>query len=1219
MTITNRSASALLTRVAGAVLIAITFISIATKTPFAPRAAAQNAAGYRVDSRSANGLYITTFTTPQGVIKVNLPDDMAAGDTISGTVTAESTGQNDAERAQNLAELKRHVLVLEGQQTLVGAETFSWSIPRPFNTNSKNISLLQRGQNAATTTIPISATPPPSPLRFTLPTGGQQGRLIQIKGPGNGIFSPQDYVKVGGTMLPPLAESPRSLILRNASDSLGPTNIECHENGVGMQCPFRNIGINLSAPKLNLLRGETTSLHVVVLGLGGVAGDQSLDLENTSPSVIKMSGGDRQHINIRASEVRPDGTYSIDRTLNGIMAGSFGVTATVTWADVCKPLSLVVGPVTQPTPTGTSSGQGSARDKLEQGRNLLAHFEFYAALAPLSEALKSYKSGGDMNGIGVTSDALGDLYLQEGQYEVALGYFQSARQAFVANKEMLNASLMISKIGETYLLLDNIAEAKAVFVQFGSQAYPPFPTDVVRHKTFFAYSRNKLGEGRADYLLGQHKAAEADFQELLAAASLPTARDQEATRFHVAAVTNLGDVLFRKGDLAAARIRYNEAIQLARRDRRIDLEWAAKAGLGKTLWALSQRARTTRLQTHTDPTDPTDRRAAHASVQTQESAVKLQADAQNAYRDALEDVETVVEGSIRGHEARTTFLSTTRQVFEEGAALNAEIALAAKRNDPAASTGSSLRFTAEGFRIAEQGRARSLLDVLADGHAVISAGVPPDLIKRRSENLTNQQLIGAQLTGVSLAGETSKQTFTELEAELERLAAEFESLENQIKAASPRLKSLVHTRALTLEEVQRRVLDDETALLEYSLGEQSSYLWVITRQNAALFKLPAGSTMDQLAMDLRAQLIPPRLQRRNVGVDVPTADQQRGLGLSTAAPATDTAAFSRASHALYKVALAPAASMIGNRRLVIVADGALNFVPFEALVTTDRGGDYSSLDYLIKTNKVSYAPSASVTAAVRDQKRAVGRNILLVADPVFSANDPRSQSGSAAIRAEVTRGLGLESAVTDVNGPATQSSGPLRLPRLAGTRLEAEQIARLAKASGEQGDLWLDLNANEDDLKTRDIQSYRVLHVATHGVLDAMRPQFSGLVLSLVGNKSDDDGFLRTGEVFNLRLGAPLVMLSACESGLGKVKRGEGVIGLSRAFMYAGATTVGATLWSVADKPTAELMTDFYQRLLGPNPSPSEAIREAQLAMISGKKYSAPFYWAPFVLVGEWK
>ena len=1218
---TRATRSALLARVAGAASIAITFILIAAQTPFGPRAAAQNAAGYRVDAKPADGLYATTFTTPHGVIKVNLPDVMVAGDTVSGSIYTEPTGKNETERRQNLEELNSYVIDLVGQQTAVRDRTFTRNINRTIT-----IVLLHHGQSVATATVPISVTAPPGPTQFTVPTGVQQGRLFKIDCPCNGLFSPQDSVKVGGISLPLIAESPRSLVVHNTSELSGPTNMDFRENGIAAQCPFRNIHVNLSAPKLNLIRGETTTLHVLVRGLGGMSGDQSLDLQNNSPGVIKMSGGEQQHLTIRSGEVRPDGSYAIDRTLTGITPGGFGVTATLRWTDVCNPPDQVAGPVAQPTP---GSGQGSARDKLDQGRNLLAHFNFYAALAPLSEALKSYQSGGDMNGIGVTSDALGDLYLEEGQYEVALGYYQSARQAFVANKETVNASLMISKIGETYLLLDNIAEAKAIFAQFGPQTtQSPSAPDIVRHKIFFAYARNKLAEGRADYLLGQHNAAEADFKDLLAAASLPTARGQEATRFRIAAATNLGDVLFRKGDIAAARVRYNEAIQLARRDRRIDLEWAAKAGLGRTLWELSRSAPTTRLRAERDF------RATYASsgmrsvpprgsgwvpLRYQESAAALQATAQAAYDDALASIEMVVEGSIRGHEARTTFLSTTSQVFEEAAALNAEMALAEKGTDPA-TLSRSLRSTAEGFRIVEQGRARSLLDVLADGHAVVSAGVPPHLIKRRTENLAKQQLIGAQLTGVSLAGETPKQPFTELETELERLASEFESIENQIKTASPRFNSLVHTRSLTLDEVQRRVLDNETALLEYSLGEQSSYLWVITRQNAAVFELPAGSTMDQLAMDLRAQLIPQRLQRRNVGVDVPTADQTRGLGISkAAAPPTDTAAFSRASHALYKVALAPAAAMIGNRRIVVVADGALNFVPFEALVTTDRGGDYSSLDYLIKTNRISYAPSASVTVAVRDQKRAVGRNILLVADPVFSASDSRVQTGSAASRAEVTRGLGFDSAVKDVTGQATQSGGPLALPRLAGTRAEAEQIGRLAKASGEQGDLWLDLGANEDDLKHRDIQGYRVVHLATHGVLDAMRPQFSGLVLSLVGNKNDDDGFLRTGEVFNLKLGAPLVMLSACETGLGKVKRGEGVIGLSQAFMYAGATTVGVTLWSVADKPTAELMTNFYQRLLGPNPSPSNAIREAQLAMISGKKYSAPYYWAPFVLVGEWK
>ena len=206
--------------------------------------------------------------------------------------------------------------------------------------------------------------------------------------------------------------------------------------------------------------------------------------------------------------------------------------------------------------------------------------------------------------------------------------------------------------------------------------------------------------------------------------------------------------------------------------------------------------------------------------------------------------------------------------------------------------------------------------------------------------------------------------------------------------------------------------------------------------------------------------------------------------------------------------------------------------------------------------------------------------------------------------------------MNDVAGSSTATGG-LRLARLAGTRTEADEISKIAKGGGAQAELWTDLNANEDNVRTRDLTSYRYVHVATHGLLDAERPQFTGVVLSLVGNKTND-GFLRTDEIFNLKLGAPLVMLSACETGLGKEKRGEGVIGLTRAFMYAGAPTVGVSLWSVADKSTAELMTDFYKRLLGGAASAS-AMRDAQLAMITRKNYSAPFYWAPFVLVGEWK
>jgi CHAT domain-containing protein len=353
---------------------------------------------------------------------------------------------------------------------------------------------------------------------------------------------------------------------------------------------------------------------------------------------------------------------------------------------------------------------------------------------------------------------------------------------------------------------------------------------------------------------------------------------------------------------------------------------------------------------------------------------------------------------------------------------------------------------------------------------------------------------------------------------------------------------------------------------------------------------------------------------------------ERGLGIGQAAP-QETAGFVAASNALYQAAVAPAASLIAEKRLLLVPDGALNYVPFEVLVKTAEGSDFASLTYLVKSNEIAYAPSASVVAAIRQQRtKPAGRNMLIVADPVFNSVDPRAAKVAApSSEGAETRGLGIESALADVTGQGAVGTAQsakmqgLPLARLAGTRVEADQISKLAKTAGTPVDVWLDLDASEDNLGMRDVTKYRVVHIATHGLLDAERPQFTGVVLSLVGNRNAD-GFLRTDEVFNLRLSSPLVMLSACETGLGKEKRGEGVMGLTRAFMYAGAPTVGVSLWSVADKSTADLMTDFYKRYLAAeNVAPSTALRDAQLAMISGKKFSAPFYWAPFILVGDWQ
>ncbi|MFZ0063200.1 MAG: CHAT domain-containing tetratricopeptide repeat protein [Pyrinomonadaceae bacterium] len=915
-----------------------------------------------------------------------------------------------------------------------------------------------------------------------------------------------------------------------------------------------------------------------------------------------------------------------------------------------------------------------AGSALQKGRTLLKRGQTAEALGYLQTALNLYTTSKNARGIGAAHNELGDLYLRQGQHKVALEHFQKAYQALSgaavqeqqagaaaggaasrvagsdasaateaaasASNTGFNANLVLAKIGDTNFRLGRLSEASAAYSQMrvskpegaASRSTRRFgglggvlgsistgrvdvaaPTSAVisllevtkeleLYRTAIVYSTYELGMGRISYFNNDLEGAKKHFQNAFDAsgASLASvAKLGQTRRFRAAARISLGDVALRQGKLKDASKYYSEAAKGAQEDKRLDLTWPAQRGLGRSLWLQAAQEK-----------DPKKATAAR------ESAI-------SNYRDALKTIETLRQGSLRADEARTTFLSTTKSVFDEAASSLAEMALLAATPD-APLSGKALEYAAEAFRITEQSRARSLLDLLSETDAKLITGIPIDLVRRKQENLERQQDIAETLTGIVVAPGEPKKKAGDLEAELDKLQTDYDEIENQIRVASPRYAALTGSQPLSLAEVQQQVLDDKTVLLEYSLGTEASYLWTADSQSLRLYKLPPRLTLDNLAADLRAQLIPSRLQRRIVGIDV--ADPSRGLGVVSASE--DSAGFVAAANAVYKAAVEPASTMIGEKRLLIVADGGLNYIPFEALVKSPASADYSSLPYLIKSNEIVYAPSASVIGAIRVQgAKPSGRAMLIVADPVFNSNDARARTAGTSTTAAETRGLGIESALTDVAGQGAVASAEtakmqgLPLARLTGTRTEAEQIVKFARTAGGQPDLWLDLEASEDNLQTRDVTKYRVVHIATHGLLNAERPQFTGLVLSLVGNRSGD-GFLRTDEVFNMRLGSPLVMLSACETGLGKEKRGEGVIGLTRAFMYAGAPTVGVSLWSVADKSTADLMTDFYKRLLatgGESTSPTAAMRGAQLSLIAGKKYSAPFYWAPFVLVGEWR
>jgi CHAT domain-containing protein len=334
--------------------------------------------------------------------------------------------------------------------------------------------------------------------------------------------------------------------------------------------------------------------------------------------------------------------------------------------------------------------------------------------------------------------------------------------------------------------------------------------------------------------------------------------------------------------------------------------------------------------------------------------------------------------------------------------------------------------------------------------------------------------------------------------------------------------------------------------------------------------------------------------------DLLTARNQRRQGETPAARLArvrqaDTE-YPAAARSVSRMLLGPAAAYMEHRRLLIVAEGMLQYLPFGAL--PECGTELP----LIVNHEIVTAPSASVVALLRQEtaERAPASKLLAVlADPVFHRDDPRI----AGLRSSHVR-------------PA--SSGIDDFARLRFSRSEAEEISRLADPAATLK--ALDFDASRETAMNPDLANYRIVHFATHSLLNNEHPELSGVVLSLVDPSGQpQNGFLRLYDIYNLRLGADLVVLSACRTALGQDIKGEGLIGLARGFLHAGAPRVVATLWEVDDRTTEQAMKRFYEGMLGRGERPAEALRLAQVALWKSKGWEAPYYWASFILEGEWR
>ncbi|MGB8507759.1 MAG: CHAT domain-containing protein [Pyrinomonadaceae bacterium] len=521
---------------------------------------------------------------------------------------------------------------------------------------------------------------------------------------------------------------------------------------------------------------------------------------------------------------------------------------------------------------------------------------------------------------------------------------------------------------------------------------------------------------------------------------------------------------------------------------------------------------------------------------------------------------------------------------------------------------------AAAFAASERARARSLLDLLSDARVEMSAGADKTLAalleSRRLLILRTRAATRRQAQAV-----LEKKAVPDVAAighEIDDLNIARNHVESRIKSEHPRYAALMFPQPLNAEEV-RRLLDDDTILLEYFLGDERSYLWALTPAGISGYTLPPRREIDAAARRLKELL----WKGKPIGDETAAETQTRLEKI--------TEQYWHVAPALSETLLGPVAAQLKGKRLLIVADGELMYLPFGALPLPEatagaapRAG--TSPVPLIKDHVVVNLPSASVLSALRQTARhtLAPKSIAVFADPVFEGDDPRIPQAArrGAPSHPAAKPLGELAEVARDLGEDDNGWIPSRLPASIN---EARYIRAAAPGSSLIEATGFD--ANREKATDPQLGRFSIIHFATHGILNEKRPELSGLVLSLYDRQGHfhEDGFLSLSDIYGLSLPADLIVLSACRSGLGKEVRGEGLIGLTRGFMYVGALRVVASLWQVDDEATAELMRLFYLKMFKEGLSPAEALKAAQISLSGQKRWSSPYYWAGFVLQGEWR
>ena len=813
--------------------------------------------------------------------------------------------------------------------------------------------------------------------------------------------------------------------------------------------------------------------------------------------------------------------------------------------------------------------------------NLLGHVhassgEAEKALDAHRRALEIRRAVEDPLGVIASLDQIGMVYASFGDARRALEYYEQALALAVKSGQRRREARLLANLGDAHETLGSLDDA----LEYQTRALAG-----LRKRN------NRGGVANALHSIGRIHVKRGDFSKARTSFAEALALHRELGNVYRVADTliSIGEIHFRLGDSTKALEHFRESLALRRPGEEAAREAAARYWVARVL---SDRGETK--------------------------------DALSEIGGAVKIVETL-RTRVASQELRDSFFATVDQYYE----LYAELLMRLHAADPAGG------HDAAALAVSERARARSLLDLLAEARADIRRGVDQKLLTR--ERALQQRLNATAENHATI--EAGRRDEAQTAKEVAALTSELDEARAEIRRVSPRYAALVQPRTLSLADI-KQLLEDNTLLIEYKLGESRSFLWAVTRNDMKSFVLPGRAKIEGAARRLH-QL----LTERNLRPAGETPEQRRARLVRSEKEYVEVAGV------LSRMLLAPAASMLGRKRLIIIADGALHYVPFGALPAPQvqvsviryqvpeqtRGANHDAkssrrpltpdIRYLIQDHEVVNLPSASVLAGLRkdvEGRRPAPRSVAVLADPVFDRTDARvvgpetsRKNAVSKLDAPAPADLSAPSDFTQAALDSSVASGS-SIARLPFTRREA--LAILAASTDGRATAALDFRASRATAMGPELSQFRHIHFATHGLLNSTHPQLSGIVLSLVDESGRrQDGYLRLHEIFNLDLPAELVVLSACQTGLGKELKGEGLIGLTRGFMYAGSPRVIASLWKVDDAATVDLMAAFYRGMLKEGLAPAAALRRAQVEMLAQKQRQSPYYWAAFVLQGEWK